>query len=231
MNPPNSPFPQNSLDQLEHLPIRHFNISRQIPTQMHHRHDALEALQLIPLVPIDRQVILARRQRTHIPGDIVTPSDRLHPVHTARIHPHQIAGPLYEPVHRNIRLVQILQHRPPGSVQIVDVVAFAQLLNAAPIGVRHGEPFAIARPNVDVDGAKVVVLLVARRPAARHFHVQLHSVHAEYDVTDVRQHICGADDARKGGQLLQFGELEAPLALVGEIDVGAETVWVGNVEE
>ena len=45
---------------------------------------------------------------------------------------------------------------------------FAEAVDDAPVGVRHAEPLAVAGPDVDVDGAEVVVLLVARRPAARH---------------------------------------------------------------
>ena len=45
---------------------------------------------------------------------------------------------------------------------------FAEAVDDAPVSVRHAEPLAVAGPDVDVDGAEVVVLLVARRPAARH---------------------------------------------------------------
>lgn len=47
-------------------------------------------------------------------------------------------------------------------------------------------------------------------------------VHAEDDVADVREHVAGRDDAGKGGQLHELLQLRPPLAVVGQVDVGAE---------
>ena len=50
----------------------------------------------------------------------------LHPVHSAGSHPHQIPGLLDEAVHRDVLLVQILQDRPPGTGQVVQIVPTTQ---------------------------------------------------------------------------------------------------------
>lgn len=174
------------LDQFKQLSIRHLNIPCQIPAQMYHRYDTLEMLQFVPLVALDGQTVLPGCQWTDIPCNIVAPTDRLHPMHTAGIHPHQITGSLNESIHRYIGIVQVFQHRPPRTVQIVNVVLFAQLLHATPVRVRHGKPFTIAGADVYVNGTEIVVLLMAGRSTARHFHVQLNGVHAEYHVSHMR---------------------------------------------
>lgn len=99
----------------------------------------------------------AQLNRTYV----VAPTNCLDPMNTAGIYPNQIARPLNEPINGNICFIEIVKHRPPRTVQIVDVVLFAQRLNATPIRVGHGKPFTIARPNVDVDRTEIVVLLVA----------------------------------------------------------------------
>ena len=48
---------------------------------------------------------------------------------------------------------------------------FAELVEDAPVLVVDGKPLAVSWANVDVEGAEVVVLLVARRPGPGHFHV------------------------------------------------------------
>ena len=50
----------------------------------------------------------------------------LHPVHGAGSHPHQIPGLLNEAVHWDVLLVQILQDRPPGTGQVVQIVPTTQ---------------------------------------------------------------------------------------------------------
>lgn len=45
-------------------------------------------------------------------------------------------------------------------------MAGAEFVDPAPVRVGHAEPLAVAGPDVDVDGAEVVVLLVAGRAAA-----------------------------------------------------------------
>lgn len=124
---------QTGFDQLEHLPVGHLDVPRQIPAEVHHRHDALVALQLIPLVPFDRELVLAGRQRSYVPCDVVAPTDRLHPMHATSVDPHQITRTLRKPVHGNVLRVQILQRRPPRPMQVVDVVLLAQRLDAAPV--------------------------------------------------------------------------------------------------
>ena len=58
-----------------------------------------------------------------------------------------------------------------------------------PVLVVDSEPLAVPGANVDVDGAEVVVLLVAGSPGPRHLHVQLHGVHAQDGVPNVRQEV------------------------------------------
>lgn len=108
-------------------------------------------------------------------------------------------------------------------MQVVDVVLLAERLDAAPVRVGRREPLAVARPDVDVDGAEVVVLLMSRRPAVGHLHVKLHGVHPEDHVTDVGEHVGSGHDADEGWKLLQLVELCSPLPLFGEVDVGAES--------
>ena len=50
------------------------------------------------------------------------------------------------------------------SAHLVDL---ALLLHGAPILVGDPEPLRVAGPDVDVHGAEVVVLLMARRPSSR----------------------------------------------------------------
>ena len=63
------------------------------------------------------------------------------------------------------------------------------MMNDTPVIFRCAEPFAVARPNVDIDGAEVVVLLMPWGARSRHLHVQLHSVHAQDVVSHVTQHV------------------------------------------
>ena len=108
--------------QFEELRVGHFDVPGQVPGQVDHGHDTLEALQLVELVALDGQLVLARRQRTDVPGDVIAPTDGLHPVDTARVDPDQVAGSLQESVHGHVLFQQVLDGRPPRAVQVVDVV-------------------------------------------------------------------------------------------------------------
>jgi len=81
-------------DELKQLGIGDLDIPRQVPRQVDHRHDALVALQLVPLVPLDGEVVLPRCERPHVPRDVVTPPDCLDPVDAARVDPDQVPGSL-----------------------------------------------------------------------------------------------------------------------------------------
>lgn len=133
---------------------------------MEHRNDGLEALQLIPLVPFDSELVLPGGERSDVPRYIIAPAHRLHPVHAAGVHPDQVAGPLQETVHGDVGVVEVLQHGPPRAVQVVDLVLLAEGADGAPVGVRNGEPLAVAGADVDVYRAEVVVLLVSWSPTA-----------------------------------------------------------------
>lgn len=100
---------------------------------------------------------------------------------------------------------------------------FTQVIDDSPIGVRYREPLAISRPNVDIDRAEVVILLMSRGSRTRHFHIQLHRVHTQDHVTYMGEHVACGYDAGKGRQLQQLLELSFPLALVRKVYVGAET--------
>ena len=109
---------------------------------------------------------------TNVPGDGIAPAERLHPVHTAGIHPDEVARPLHEPVVRDARLLHLGQVGPPRAPQKVDVVALAEPLHQRPVLLGHAEPLAVAGPHVQVERAEVVVLLVAGRAAAGHLKLQ-----------------------------------------------------------
>lgn len=64
---------------------------------------------------------------TDVPGDIVAPADSLDPVNGSGVDPHQISRPLDEAVHRNVAVVQVLQHWPPGPRQVVHTVPEHQI--------------------------------------------------------------------------------------------------------
>lgn len=95
----------------------------------------------------------------------------------------------------------------------VDVL-FTEVIDDAPVGLGHSEPFTVARTNVDVDRAEVVVLLVTWdklgllkalggqqnirvcpgstwSPAPWHLHVQLDGVHAQNGVAQMAQQVPG----------------------------------------
>lgn len=107
-------------------------------------------------------------------------------------------------------------------MEVADVVLLAQVVDGSPVGVRHAEPLAVARPDVDVDGAERVVLLVAGSPAPRYLHVQLDRVHAQDAVTHMGEHVARGHDAGKGRELHELLELGPPLALVRQVHVRAE---------
>lgn len=62
-------------------------------------------------------------QRSYIPGDIVAPTNGLHPVDGAGVEPHQVTWSLDEPIDGHVGLVQVLQVGPPRAHQKVDVVS------------------------------------------------------------------------------------------------------------
>ena len=71
---------QAILHEIEQSRIGDFDISCQVPRQMDHRYDRFERLQFVPFVTLDCQLILASRERTDVPRDVIAPADRLHPM-------------------------------------------------------------------------------------------------------------------------------------------------------
>ena len=59
----------------------------------------------------------------------------------------------------------------------------------SPIFVVDSKPLAVTRTNVDVDRAKVVVLLVSWGAGSGNLHVQLHRVHPKNGVANVREKV------------------------------------------
>lgn len=51
---------------------------------MHHRHDGFIAFKFVPLIADHSELVLAGGERSDVPRDVVAPSDRLHPVNTAK---------------------------------------------------------------------------------------------------------------------------------------------------
>ena len=66
---------------------------------------------------------------------------------------------------------------------------FTELVEDPPILVVHGKPLAVPWANVDVDGAEVVVLLMAWGSGPRHLHVELDRVHPHNGVSDMREEV------------------------------------------
>lgn len=90
------------------------------------------------------------------------------------------------------------------------VLLLAEVAHHSPVRLGHSEPLAVPGPDVDVDGAEVVVLLVARDPAPRHLHVELDRVHAQDGVTHVAEQVAGGDDSREGRQFAELLQLLLP---------------------
>lgn len=211
-------------NQSEQYWIGHFDVAGQIPAQMHHGHDALVALEFVPFVAFDAELILTGGQWSNIPRDVIAPANCLHPMHTAGIHPHQIAGPLDKTIHGNVRLVQIIEHRPPRSMQVIDIVFLAERLNATPVCVGHGKPLTITRTDVDIYRTEIIIFLMSGCPWAGHLHVQLYRIHTQNHVTDVRQHICSGYNTRESWQFLELLQLRTPFAFVREINVRTKSI-------
>jgi hypothetical protein len=70
-------------------------------------HTLVPHLKLVPLVALQGEAVLPVGERPDVPLDVVGPADGLHPVDAARVHPDQVARPLQEPVHGDLRLQQV----------------------------------------------------------------------------------------------------------------------------
>lgn len=190
---------------------------------MHHGYNRPIELEFIPLVSFHARFVLHVDERSHVPRDVVTPSDRLDPMHTAGVHPDQVARFLQESINGYVRLGQIGRTRPPRTRQVRQATRFAHLLDAPPVTLVHAEPFAVARTDVHVERAQAVVLLVAGRATTGHFQVHLHRVHAVDLVAHVSEHVARRDDSHERRQFGQLLQLFAPFLLVRKVDVRAES--------
>lgn len=59
----------DSLDHLEQLVVRHLDVARHVPGEVHHGNHGLDALQLVPLVALHGQLVLVgwgERERTPV---------------------------------------------------------------------------------------------------------------------------------------------------------------------
>lgn len=64
-------------------------------------------------------VLSLTAQWSNVPGNVVAPADGLNPMNSTSIYPHQVSWPLDEAVYRDVGLVEVLQHGPPGPRQVV----------------------------------------------------------------------------------------------------------------
>lgn len=56
----------HSLDHLKQLEVGHFNVPRHVPGQMHHGNHRFDALEFVPLITFDGQLVLIRcRKQTN----------------------------------------------------------------------------------------------------------------------------------------------------------------------
>lgn len=62
-------------------------------------------------------------------------------------------------------------------MQVVDLVLLAQGADGAPVGIRNRKPLAVTGADIDVDGAEVVVFLVAGGSAAGNLKERQFTVH------------------------------------------------------
>lgn len=72
---------------------------------MKHGDNGLEVLYFVPFISFDSQLILSSSQWSDIPGDVIAPSDSLHPVDAPSIHPYEIPGSLYKTIYRYVSFV------------------------------------------------------------------------------------------------------------------------------
>ncbi len=51
-------------------------------------------------------------------------------MHSPIIHPHQVTRSLNESIDRNIIVIEVFQHRPPGAFQEVDIISAVEIILA-----------------------------------------------------------------------------------------------------
>ena len=88
---------QSVLHGLKQFGLGHSHVLGNVPGEINHGDLRLVALQLVPLVPLHRHVVLLVGERPHVPLDVVAPALGLNPVDAARVDPDEIPGSLEEP--------------------------------------------------------------------------------------------------------------------------------------
>jgi hypothetical protein len=83
------------------------------------------------------------------------------------IDPNEIARSLQKPINRNIFFVQIFHRWPPASVQVINVITFAERLYDTPVSIGYGKPFAVSGSDVNVYRAEIIVFLMTWCTATR----------------------------------------------------------------
>lgn len=86
---------------------------------MDHWDDRLVVLVLVPLVPLDGQLILRGSEWPHVPGNVVAPANGLDPVDSARSHPDDVTRLLDESIYRHVVRIEVIQERPPRAMEVV----------------------------------------------------------------------------------------------------------------
>lgn len=74
-------------------------------------------VKVVCILPLDGALLTI--ERAYIPGNVVAPTNSLNPVNSSSIDPHQVSRALDETVHRDVGIVEVLQHWPPGPCQVV----------------------------------------------------------------------------------------------------------------
>ena len=174
-------------------------MSGHVPCQMHHGYDTFVELELVPLVALHSRPILGVHERAHVPRHVVAPANGLHPVHAARVHPHEVAWSLQKAIYGYTVRAQLGHVGPPRAILVAHaMLPLTQLLHTRPILFGHAEPLAVARTDVYIERAKVGILLVPGSAAPGYLKIHLHRVAAEDLVATVSEHVAGRDEAHEG---------------------------------
>ena len=131
-------------------------------------------------------------------------SGYLNPVDAAGVDPDEVARTLKESVHWYFCLHQVLHVWPPLPLQVVHSVFLAQVVQGAPVVLRHAKPLTVSWADVEVDRAEVVLLLVGHRPGAGNLHRHPDRVHPDQLVAQVGEHVAGRHDSRPMWELHQL---------------------------
>ncbi len=101
-----------------------FNSSKGLPLVQLCSHQVYHSMKIFPQV-IYPKLPMGTEESSRLSVSFLFLSSTyhgLHPVHSAWTDPDQVARFLYEAIHRDVVLVQVIQVRPPRPGQVVDIV-------------------------------------------------------------------------------------------------------------